>query len=179
MQDGTAKVVGESGSVIWIRIAPSHDVAVSRETSKPVSVRVAGHETRILTYETLSSAPLSAPQVGLPEPTDEVGGRASVRGAVWAGETVAGLRLTSVRHFGDGLRLTYGSLDGPHAELDVAPGLPDDVTLLAGVRGYAPPAGTLLLDESAGLVRAYGSVVAILSPDPELTITIAHALRPA
>ena len=57
LRSGKAKVVGETADVYWINISHGHDVAVSRETYRPVSMRVGGHETRILTYETLRSMP--------------------------------------------------------------------------------------------------------------------------
>ena len=54
LRSGKAKVVGETASVYWIRISEGHDVAVSRDTYRPVSMRVRDMpETRILTYETL------------------------------------------------------------------------------------------------------------------------------
>jgi len=58
LRSGSAKVVGETDSVFWIRISPGHDVAVSRENYRPVSMRVGDMpETRILTYETLHAMP--------------------------------------------------------------------------------------------------------------------------
>ena len=58
LRSGQAKVVGETASVYWIRISEGHDVAVSRESYRPVSMRVGGMpETRITTYETLRSMP--------------------------------------------------------------------------------------------------------------------------
>jgi hypothetical protein len=57
---------------------------------------------------------------------------------------------------------------------------PDDAlaAMLAGVRGYVPREGTLLLEGNSGLLRADGLVVSIHSPDPETTIAVARALRP-
>ena len=46
LRDGTARVVGEDADAYWIRIAPGHDVAVSRTTYAPVDMRVGGmHNT--------------------------------------------------------------------------------------------------------------------------------------
>ena len=58
LRSGSAKVVGETESVYWIRISPGHDVAVSRADYRPVSMRVGDMpETQILTYETLHEMP--------------------------------------------------------------------------------------------------------------------------
>ena len=59
-------MVGETDSVYWIRISPGHDVAVSRDDYRPVSLRVGDMpETRILTYETLRELP-AAPGAAAP-----------------------------------------------------------------------------------------------------------------
>jgi hypothetical protein len=50
--------------------------------------------------------------------------------------------------------------------------------MLVGLRGYAPPEGTLALEGTSGLLRANGLVVAIHAPDQETTIAVARALRP-
>ena len=42
LRSGKAKVVGETADVYWINISPGHDVAVSRESYRPVSMRVGG-----------------------------------------------------------------------------------------------------------------------------------------
>ena len=53
LRSGTAKELGGG----WINIAPGHDVKVSKDTYRPVAMRVGGHETRILAYETIESLP--------------------------------------------------------------------------------------------------------------------------
>ena len=69
LRSGSAKVVGETESVYWIRISPGHDVAVSRENYRPVSMRVGDMpETRILTYETLREMPSAVAPVLPPAP---------------------------------------------------------------------------------------------------------------
>ncbi len=116
--------------------------AVSRDSFEPVYVRVAPGETpalnRIVSYETVDagSAPLEAPASrNLPADVAvaygseiELADAAQLLGreAVWAGTSVNGLALESVREIrvpaGDGeasgLSLVYGSpQDGPHAEI--------------------------------------------------------------
>ena len=105
LRSGSAKVVGETESVYWIRISPGHDVAVSRDTYRPVSLRVGDMpETRILTYETLREMP-SAPAPQLPPQPRTGGGRISLaeaervlgRAPLWPGTG-----RPVVRRLGDG-----------------------------------------------------------------------------
>ncbi len=204
LASGTAKVVGHGDvdgiPVYWIQIAPAHQVAVSHETYLPVEVRIVGQgdptqaTTRVLSYETLAAddAPLRAKPVGIGQPdfgtpglVIDLGDAASVLGspAVWAGDSVNGLGLTSAQVLdlagtSDGLTLAYGTRSSmEYVELTETPKIVDAVTTLAGVRNYAPPEGTLLLAGSSGLLRSNGLVVAIHSGDPEKTIAIAQALR--
>jgi hypothetical protein len=117
LESGQAKVVGEDvvdgTPVYWIRIEAGHDVAVSRDSFQPVYVRVAQGETpalnRIVSYETVDaeSAPLEqAASKNLPadvsvayESEIELADAAQLldREAVWAGTSVNGLALESVR----------------------------------------------------------------------------------
>ena len=54
----------------------------------------------------------------------------------------------------------------------------DALTMLAGLRGYVPPQGTLVLEGTSGLLRTHGLVVAIHAPDEEAAIETARDLRP-
>ena len=54
----------------------------------------------------------------------------------------------------------------------------DGITMLAGVRDYVPPEGTLLLAGSSGVLRSGGLIVSIHSPDELTTLAVARALRP-
>ena len=199
LRSGKAKVVGEGDvagqAVVWIRITPggrAHDVAVSRKTYEPVYLRIRGAGgTRILAYETLSSAPLQAKSLPPSRPVGKPGGATTLRAAadtfghppVWAGEAFDGLRLTEVRSLdldGDvrGVSLLYGTTDGAHVEITQAPKLADGLTMPAGVRGYAPPDGTLILEGPSGVLRSNGLVVGIHAPDEETAIAVARALQP-
>jgi hypothetical protein len=77
-----------------------------------------------------------------------------------------------------GVSLVYGSFAGAHVEITAAPRLADGLTMLVGLRGYAPPAGTVVLEGTSGLLRSSGLVVAIHAPDQETAIAAARALRP-
>ncbi len=174
--------VVEGVPVYWIRIAEGHDVAVSRETYIPVEFRVGGElappgeeaVTRILTYETLESgkAPLeSAAPAREPDGVGRVGDPVTLAGAravlgrdpVWAGAGLDGLRLTSVRRLTlpteggavDGVSLMYGSTSdgGRHVEIMQSARRADGLTMLVGLRRYAPAPGTLLLQGTSGLLR--------------------------
>ena len=50
--------------------------------------------------------------------------------------------------------------------------------MLAGVRGYEPPEGTVLLAGSMALLRSNGLVVTVHAPDEEMAVAIARELRP-
>ena len=54
----------------------------------------------------------------------------------------------------------------------------DSLTMIAGVRGYEPPEGTLLLSGTMALLRSNGLVVTIHAPDGEMPIDVARSLRP-
>jgi hypothetical protein len=200
LRSGEAKVVGDDVldgiPVHWIRIVPGHDVAVSRETYLPVFVRVGDGGMRILTYEALDrdAAPLVAERIGAPGgpgidrgqiPLAEAR-RVLGRSAVWAGEELHGMRLTSVRRVDlpagerivPGVRLVYGPPRGMRIEILQAAEPAEGVTMMAGVQAYVPPEGTLLLDGLSGLVRSNGLVVGIHGPDPETVTAIVRALRP-
>jgi hypothetical protein len=212
LRSGSAEVV-EDGvvdgvPVHWIRIAPAHEVAVSRETYAPVHFRIRGDgpalETRILEYETVAAAPPSAglgtsrpgpaaPPAVAPAPTTPDRGRAITlreaarvlgRPPVWVGDRFDGLRLTAVRSVdlavaGDvrGVSLVYESLAGGHVEITAAPRLADGMTMLVGLRGYAPPTGTLVLAGSTGLLRSHGLFVTVHAADETTAIAVARALR--
>jgi Sigma-70, region 4 len=98
------------------------------------------------------------------------------REVVWAGTSVNGLALESVRELpvpaGDadvpGLSLMYESpQDSPHPESTEAATLADGLTALVGVHGYEPPEGTALLAGSAALLRSNGLVVAAHASDEQ------------
>ncbi len=193
-------------AVHWIRIESeskgAHDVAVSAETFEPVFVRITQDGTeavnRILSYENIEAGtvPLGAAAPPEPEPVEGVHGgdvtldeAASLLGreAVWAGPSLAGLPLAYVHELtlpmkdGDvaGITLLYGSAhDGPHVEIMEAATPADGLTMLVGLRGYAPPEGTVLLTGPVALLRSNGLVVTIHAPDEETAVAIARSLRP-
>ena len=207
LESGQAEVLGEDvvegTPVYWIKIGPNnHDVAVSRETYEPVFIRIAQHGetrlTRIVAYETLpaGSAPLEVAdpetlpsELGTPGADVELADAAALLGSapVWAGPDVHGFALDSVRELRlpaaggavTGLSLAYGSTEGmPHVEISQAAELVDSLTMIAGVRGYEPPEGTLLLSGTMALLRSNGLVVTIHAPDGEMAIEVARSLQP-
>lgn len=205
LESGDARVVGEDTldgtPVYWIEIASGHEVAVSQETYKPVSIRVDLGEmpllNRILTYETLESGSVPAggeSPGGLMDvstktgPAIDLADAASVlgRGAVWAGADLHGFPLGSVRTLTipgvDGpvsaLSLKYGTPPMPHAEIIESAAAPEGLTMLAGVNNYVPEEGTALLSGSTALLRSNGLVVAIVAPDEEMAILVARSLVP-
>jgi hypothetical protein len=206
LESGDARVAGEDTvdgtPVYWIRIAANHEVAVSKETYKPVSMRVFGGAepmvNRILAYETIdpASAPFGEP-IGTPGPQDvgeklgpeiAIGDATALLGtpAVWAGQEMGGIPLTSVRQLGlpgangdvPGVRLFYGAPDAAHVSITEAASPVEALTMLAGVRNYAPPEGTALLAGPTALVRSNGLVAVIAAPDEETAILIARSLVP-
>jgi hypothetical protein len=173
LRSGSAQVVGENGSVYWIRISPGHDVAVSRDTYRPVSLRVRGMpETRILTYETLREMP-AAPAPQLPT-QPRAGGRISLaeaervlgRAPLWPGTG----RPVARRLGTDAVELRGG-------DVVISQSASDAVAYLAGVRGYLPPEGSVLLEGAIGLMRAGGLVVAIHAADEGRILSIARSLH--
>lgn len=206
LESGAADVIGEDvvdGTLVyWIRIEDAHDVAVSSDTFEPAFIRVAQGGTptldRIVSYETVEagSAPLEAGS------TDSAPGRAAEYGSeialddaaallgrdpVWAGASLHGFPLTSVRELRlptrdgrlAGLSLAYGSgQGGPHVEITQAATPADGLTMLVGLRGYAPPEGTALVAGTMALLRSNGLAVAIHAPDEEMAIAVARSLQP-
>jgi hypothetical protein len=175
LRSGSAQVVGETDSVYWIRIAPGHDVAVSRDTYRPVSLRVRDMtETRILTYETLSAMPrdIATVRFGGSRP----GGRVTLaeaervlgRAPLWTGPGRPVVRVLG----DDGVELRGGGL-----VISQSATASDAVTSLAGLRGYAPPEGSLLLEGTVGLLRTGGLVVAIHAADERRILAAARSLR--
>jgi hypothetical protein len=150
LRDGTAQVVSETGSVYWIRIAPGHEIAVSRETYTPVAQRVGGHELRILGYETVDRVPPAA-QAPPPPP-------GSAR-QVWAGKEIAGERLSA-----DGDVLRYGE----HIEIH------QSATPM--VNAFTPPPGTMVVAGATAYLHTHGRYVLIVAPEDDL-LEIARALR--
>jgi hypothetical protein len=67
---------------------------------------------------------------------------------------------------------------GPHVEITQAASLAEGLTMLVGVRGYAPPEGTALVAGTQALLRSNGLVVGIHAPDEETAITVARSLEP-
>ena len=175
LRSGSAKVVGETESVYWIRISPGHDVAVSRDTYRPVSMRVGDMpETQILTYETLGEMPSAVAPVLPSQP--RTGGRISLaeaervlgRRPLWTGggrPVVRSLGADAVELRGVDVVISQSATAG------------DAVTTLAGVRGYVPPEGSLLLEGSIGLLRTGGLVVAIHAADEGHILSIARSLQ--
>jgi hypothetical protein len=208
LESGKAEVVGEDTvdgtAVYWIRIEDSHDVAVSRDTFEPTYIRVTQNGTpaltRIVTYETVESgsAPLDAEETapGLQDVTTAYGAEIDLADAasllgrepVWAGSSLHGFPLDSVRSLSlptadgavPGLSLVYGSTEGggPHVELIESPSLAEGLTMLVGVRNYAPPEGTALVAGSQALVSSNGLVVAIHAQDEAMLIDVARLLQP-
>ena len=204
LESGAADVIGEEvvdgTPVYWIRIEDGHDVAVSRETFEPVFVRITQGEPpaldRIVSYETVEagSAPLEARSTDpAAAPPAEHGSEVALddaaallgRDAVWAGASLHGFPLVSVRELrfpGDdaaGVSLMYGSAqDGPHVEIMEAATLADGLTMLVGLRGYAPPEGTALVAGTMALLRSNGLAVAIHAQDEEMAIAVARSLQP-
>ena len=223
LESGRAEVVGEDvvdgTAVYWIRIesagegarAVVHDVAVSRDTFEPAYVRVVAGDapalTRIVSYETVAagSARLEAtPADEAPPGPAEYGGEVELaeatellgRDAVWAGASVHGYALGSIRELRlqakdadvRGLSLAYGSapdaptgqdgVQGAHVEITEAAAVADGLTMLVGVRGYLPPQGSVLLAGPMALLRSNGLVVAIHAPDEETAIDVARSLEP-
>ena len=62
--------------------------------------------------------------------------------------------------------------------LTEAASLAEGLTMLVGVRGYAPPEGTALVAGSQALVSSNGLVVAIHAPDEAMAIDVARLLEP-
>ena len=54
----------------------------------------------------------------------------------------------------------------------------DSLTMIAGVRGYEPPEGTMLFSGTMALLRSNGLVVTIHAPEGEVAIEVARSLRP-
>jgi hypothetical protein len=207
LESGQAKVVGDDTvdgtAVYWIRIGDGHDVAVSRETFEPAYVRVTQNGvsalTRIVSYETVEagSAPLAG-ESSPPGPANvdaEYGAEVDLadaaallgRAPVWAGSSLHGFSLDSVRELSlptpDGeipaVSLVYGESEaGPHVEIIQAAGLAEGLTMLVGVRGYAPPEGSALVAGTQALLRSNGLVVTIHAPDEEMAIAVARSLEP-
>jgi hypothetical protein len=206
LESGNAQVADEDvvdgTPVYWIRIASGHEVAVSKETYKPVTIRVTQGGppmlNRILSYETLESgsAPLEGQQGtrGLmdvsakPGPAIDLADASAVLGreAVWAGLDLHGFPLDSARKLSipstDGpvsaLSLKYGSPPMPHAEIIESATATEGLTMLAGVPNYVPEEGTALVSGSTALLRSNGLVVAIVAPDEAMAILVARALVP-
>lgn len=208
LESGRAEVVGEDTvdgtPVYWIQIEDGHDVAVSRDTYEPTSIRVSMNGspalTRIVSYETVESgsAPLDAAGTP-PGPQDvttaygaeiDLADAASLLGRepVWAGSSLHGFPLETVRSLSlptangavPGLSLAYGSLEGgdPHVEISEAASPVESLTMLVGVRGYVPPEGTALVAGAQALVGMNGLVVAIHAPDEATAIDVARLLEP-
>ena len=78
-----------------------------------------------------------------------------------------------------GVSLVYGSTEsGPHVEITEAASLAEGLTMLVGVRDYAPPEGTALVAGTQALLRSNGLVVSIHAPDEEMAIAVARELEP-
>ena len=93
--------------------------------------------------------------------------------------SVRELRLPAAEGEVTGLSLFYGSPEeGPHAEISQAATHADALTMIAGVRGYEPPEGTMLFSGTTALLRSNGLVVTIQASDEETAIAIARSLQP-
>jgi len=206
LESGDARVTGEDTfegtPVFWIEIADGHEVAVSKETYKPVTIRISTGEmpllNRILTYETLESGSTPAGgQSGMSGATNvgpnparpiDLANAASVlgRNAVWAGADLHGFALDSVQKLSfpssegsvPALSLKYGTPQMPHAELIESATATEGQTMLVGVHNYLPKEGSALLTGSTALLRSNGLVVTIVAHDEEMAILVARALEP-
>ena len=176
LRSGNAKVVGETESVYSIRISPGHDVAVSRENYRPVSMRVGDMpETRILTYETLRAMPSAVAPVLPPEPRTGGGGsRCRRRSRRSAASRCGPGRAVRWRA---GSATTPSSSEAASSSISQSATTSDAVTTLAGVRGYVPPEGSILLEGTIGLLRTGGLVVAIHALDEQRILSAARSLR--
>jgi hypothetical protein len=172
LRSGRAKVVRETDSVYWIRISPGHEVAVSRDTYRPVSLRVGGMpETRIVAYERLDAMPRQFSPTVDPGPR-AAGGRISLaeaegvlgRKPLWPGPGRPVARTLGA----DAVELRGG-------DLVISEG--DSVTSLVGVRGYVPPAGSVLLEGAIGLMRVDGLTLAIHAADEARILSTARSLQ--
>jgi hypothetical protein len=186
LDSGAANVVGEDvlegTPVYWIRIVPGHEVAVSRETYLPVHFRIVQDgktlDTRILEYETVETAPLDAEQVAPPDDVAEDRGAITMHEA----ERVLGRRPLTAGRPDEIRRVDLAGTPGVTVEsggvlLTEAAEAVDALTMLAGLRGFVPPEGTLVLEGMSGLMRAHGLVVVIHAPDQETAIEVARAAR--
>jgi hypothetical protein len=174
LRSGRAKVVGETATVHWINISPGHDVAVSRETHRPVAMRVGGHETRILTYETLRAMPRSGGEARLPQRAPGPGGeeispreaqRLLGRAPLWAGAERPVVKRTEggVTLEGAGVLVSQGD---------------ERMLSLVGLRGYTPPNGTIVIEGTMGVLHTDGLYVAIHAMSEDAILSAARALRP-
>jgi hypothetical protein len=207
LESGDAKVVREGDfegtPVYWIQIAEGHEVAVSKETYKPVTIQISLGEmpllNRILTYETLEpgSAPLDGAQSGRPgltnvgpnlgEPVDLADAPSILgREAVWAGADLHGFPLDSTQKLAfpstggpvSALSVKYGTPEMPHVEIIESATATEGQTMLVGVHNYLPKEGTALVTGSTALLRSNGLVVTIVAHDEEMAILVARALEP-
>ncbi len=78
------------------------------------------------------------------------------------------------------MSLVYGSTEGGgrHVEISQAASLAESLTMLVGVRDYAPPEGTALVAGNQALLRSNGLVVAIHAPDEATALDVARLLAP-
>ncbi len=131
-------------------------------------------ETRILTYETLRELP-AAPAPQLPPQPRAGGGRISLaeaervlgRAPLWparGGPVVRSLGTDAVELRGGDVVISQSAAG-------------DAVAYLAGVRGYLPPEGSVLMEGAIGLMRAGGLVVAIHAADEGRILSIARSLQ--
>jgi hypothetical protein len=219
---GRAQLVGQGvvdgTPVYWIRVhqqaSPAdtgllvRDVAVSRESYKPVATRGTpgtGPDSQLLIGDlemlppgegdfTKGGSPSWAdrPELHVRAEQIELAVAASVLGRepLWLGPEHAGLRLAKVGRRGKAIQTVYSNDPVPQGWASLRPkyegrfvvvhqGIdPQSIFLFGVTRGYTPPEGKGLYFGGFALLRHDGMPVAIQASSEELTLSAARALRP-
>jgi hypothetical protein len=217
---GRAQLVGpgvvDGTPVYWIRVHEQsppegagllvRDVAVSRESYKPVATRGTpgtgpGSKLLIGDLEMLPSGAgdfskgRSRRWIDRPElPADqiELSEAASVLGRepLWLGPEHSGLQLMKVGRRGKAIQTVYSSDPVPQGWGSLRPKYegrfavvhqstdPQAIFFFGATRGYTPPEGKILFFGGFALLRHDGMPVAIQASSEELTFSAARALRP-
>jgi hypothetical protein len=181
------------------------EIAVDEDTGKPLRVRESRRTYDVVLLETLdpSEGIFRASEQRRPTP---VSGRAGaegpipltkaadlVPGALWPGPTVRGLPLSQVElqfpttgfgpnsgrpvERGVGIELQYG--DRPQSALPILIHQSREPQTAYGWHEYViPREGTVLLAPFGGWLRKDGVYLRIFSPDPDVVLEVARALRP-
>jgi hypothetical protein len=219
---GRARLVGrgvvDGTPVYWIRVhqqaSPAdtgllvRDVAVSRESYKPVATRGTpgtGPDSQLLIgdLEMLPPGEGDFTKGGSPSWADrpalhvraeqiELAEAASVLGRepLWLGPEHAGLRLAKVGRRGMAIQTVYSKDPVPQGWASLRPKYqgrfvvvhqstdPRAVFFFGVTRGYTPTEGKMLFFGGFALLRHDGMPVAIQASSEELTLSAARALRP-